>query len=106
MPAISGWGSMNGKPIFITGFYSLLCTCLIIAIIYVYTQDKIFSKYVGIFYGFLYVIGGVLFVIEKFVSKTLLPDKLNIYVETLIAYPFLLLCFAAAYQLYNTQRLA
>jgi hypothetical protein len=51
----------------------------------------------------LYVLLGILFVIEKFVSKTLLPDKLNSQVEMLVCYPILLVLLLVSYQLFATQ---
>ncbi len=96
-----GIASANGKSIFVVGAYSLICTLLILGITYAYTQNKTFTILAGKVFAFLYVLLGILFFIEKFVSKTLLPDRVNSEVEMLICYPIVLVLLLVGYKLHK-----
>jgi hypothetical protein len=102
MPSLSRQDaySVNGKSVWIVGAYSLCCTILMIGILYLQTQNKGFVLFAGKLFGWLYVLLGGLFFIEKVISKTLLPDKLNSQVEMLVCYPFLLVFLLACHQMY------
>jgi hypothetical protein len=102
MPSIVWQGvySANGKSVWIIGAYSACCTALMIGILYLQTQNKAFTMFASVLFGWLYVLLGGLFCIEKLISKTLLPDKLNSQVEMLVCYPFLLVFLLACYEMY------
>ncbi|TAG94977.1 MAG: hypothetical protein EAZ20_00520 [Bacteroidetes bacterium] len=91
----------NGKSIFVIGLYSLFCTMFIILIIYFYTKSSSFSLLSVYIYSGMYVLLLIAFVIEKFISKTLLPDRLNSHLETLVYHPFILVVLLGAYQIYQ-----
>jgi hypothetical protein len=97
---LQGIYSANGKSTWVIGIYSICCTTLILGIIYVQTQSKLFTLFASMLFGLLYVLLVVLFFIEKIVSKTLLPDKLNSQVEILVCYPFLLVFLLACSKMY------
>ncbi len=97
---MQGAYSANGKSVWIIGAYSVCCTALIIGILYMQTQNKAFTVFASTLFGWLYMLLGALFFIEKFISKTLLPDKLNSQVEMLVCYPFLLVFLLACHKMY------
>jgi hypothetical protein len=96
-----GWGSVNGKSIIVTLTLTLLCTGSMLSVVYAYTLDKGFVAFAGSLFMVLYFWGGFLFLTEKFVSKTLLPDRFNSQVETLLTYPILLILLLVCYKLYK-----
>ncbi|TAH28776.1 MAG: hypothetical protein EAZ06_08965 [Cytophagales bacterium] len=93
--------SANGKSIFVIGLYSLFCTMFIILILYFYTKSTSFTLLSVYIYSGMYVLLLIAFVIEKFISKTLLPDRLNSHLEMLVYHPFMLVLFLGAYQIYQ-----
>ena len=102
------WGAigayaMGGRSPILTALQSMLCSGLMIGIIYGYTLDKKYLVFVTMIFGGLYITGIVLFVIEKFVSESLIPDQINSTIELLTIQPTLLVILLGSYQFFKAK---
>ena len=104
------WGAigtyaMGDRSPILTVLNALICSGLMIGVIYYYTLDKKYLGFVMVVFGMVYTIGFMLFMIEKFVSESLIPDQVNNTVELLTIQPTLMIILLGGHHLNKIQKL-
>lgn len=101
--AIGSYSMGNRSPV-LTILNALICSGLMIGIVYFYTLDKKYINFTILLFGLLYSAGFGLYIIEKFVNESLVPDEVNNAVELLTIQPTLLIILLGGYHLHQMQR--